>query len=199
MIFGRRTRLLVFGAVLAGMVAGGWAYRNHHRYKHFAAHDPGLVYRSAWLEADVLDEVIEKHQFRTVVNLCYEGEMGEQRWDEERRVVKNAGARLVELPMPFTLDADDPQILKHIEVMRDPDNYPMLVHCQHGVTRTDKFLTIYDILFRGMSADESLAAQPLFGRDDHNVHVRAFARRFERERDNVVPRMSVNPRNVLRQ
>lgn len=200
MLWTRKVRLVTFLALLVGLVVGGWAYRNHHRYKHFAVHDPGLVFRSAWLEPDVLNELIEKHQFRTVVNLCYPGEMGEARWEEERRVVANAGARLVELPMPTTLDPHDHQVRRHIDVMRDPDNYPMLVHCQHGVTRTDKFLAIYDILFRGMSADESLAAQPLFGREDHNVHVRAFARSFERERDNILPRQSmVNPRDVLRQ
>ncbi|MEX0717367.1 MAG: hypothetical protein WD066_12305 [Planctomycetaceae bacterium] len=205
MLFTRKVRIVALVVLIVGLAAGGWAYRNHHRYKHFQVHDPGLVYRSAWLEADVLDEVIETYQFRTVVNLCYQGEkgdgkweMGEARWEEERRVVANAGAKLIELPMPFTIDADDPWIRKHIDVMRDPDNYPMLVHCQHGVTRTDKFLAIYDILFRGLTAEESLNAQPLFGRDDHNVHVWAFARLFERERDNILPRHSANPRDVLR-
>lgn len=170
-------------SVLVAIAAagGGWLYYQHHRYKHFAVHQAGMIYRSAWLEPDVIRELIERYQIRTVVNLCRPGEMGEQRWIDERNAVEDSGARLLELPMPDTLDPADAQIATDIKALSDPKNYPMLVHCQHGVTRTDKFLAVYDIVFRGLSAKRSLEAMPLFGRDQHNVHVRAFARNLEKE------------------
>lgn len=179
-----KTRKVILGIVLIAVVAGigaNW-YRIHHRYKHYAIHEPGMVHRSAWMEPDVFEEQIEKYQFRTVVNLCKPGELGELRWEQQRQAVSNAGSRLVELPMPFEIDPDDPLIEKHIELFSNPDNYPMLVHCQHGVTRTAKALALYDMVFRGKGADESLDAMPLFGREDHNVNVRAFAREFEKKR-----------------
>lgn len=182
----------------AAAVGGATAYRHHHRYKHFAVHDPGMMYRSAWLEPDVFEELIEKHQFRAVLNLCNSGEMGLQRWESERTAISRSGARLLEIPMPTTVDPADPRIARHIAVLANMDNYPMLVHCQHGVTRTAKLLAIYDILFRGLSADESLAAMPLFGRDDHNVHVRAFARNFEMVHDQFYPSPSAADLSVLR-
>ena len=37
----------LFLAVVAG--TGGWIYYQQHRFKHFAVHEPGMVYRSAWL------------------------------------------------------------------------------------------------------------------------------------------------------
>jgi protein tyrosine/serine phosphatase len=177
---------------------GLFAYRQHHRYKHVATHEPGMVYRSAWVEPDVMSELIEKHQIRAVVNLCNPGEMGEKRWIDEREAVTNAGARLIELPMPLTVEADDPSIDKHLQVLSDPNNYPMLIHCQHGVTRTAKLLTIYDVAFRKMSAAESLAAQPLFGRDDHNVNVRAFCKNFEKEYTKLYPTAKAESLDVLR-
>jgi protein tyrosine/serine phosphatase len=125
-------------------------------------------------------DVIDEYQIRTVVNLCDEGEMTPAHWADERRAVRAAGARVIEIPMPLSVNVTDRQIGQHLEVLQDPDNYPLLVHCQHGVTRTAKFLAIYDIAFRRMTARDSLAAQPLFGRDQHNVHVRAFARNFEK-------------------
>jgi protein tyrosine/serine phosphatase len=175
------------------------AYRHHHRYKHVAVHEPGMVYRSAWVEPDVMSELIEQHQIRAVVNLCNPGEMGEQRWVDQRRAVTNAGARLIELPMPLTVNAADPAIAEHLQVLANPDNYPMLIHCQHGVTRTAKLLTIYDIVYRNMSAEESLAAQPLFGRDEQNVNVRAFCRNFEKERAKLYPSAKAESLDVLRQ
>ena len=195
----RAVRILLAIITLGAIAAGGGAYWYHKRYKHLAVHDPGMVYRSAWLEPDALSEVIERYQIRTVVNLCNPGEMGEQRWIDERQAVTNAGARLVELSMPTTINADDPAIAKDLSLLSNPNNYPMLVHCQHGVTRTAKFLAIYDIVFRGMTGDESLKRQPLFGRKHQNVNVRAFVRNFEKRHGTLYPTASADRLDVLRQ
>ena len=195
----RTVRWSLLILTLAGVLAGGWVYRQHHRYKHLATHEPGMMYRSAWLEPDVFAELIEKYQIRTVVNLCAPGEMGEARWEGQRQAVTNAGARLIEASMPVTIESDDPELKRHVAILSDPNNYPLLVHCQHGVTRTAKFLAMYDIAFRGLSAEQSLAAQPLFGREEHNVNVRAFTKNFEREHLGIYPRASGDNLNVLRQ
>jgi len=195
----RTARILLALITVGATIAGGRAYWVHQRYKHLAVHEPGMVYRSAWLEPDVLSEIIERYQIRTVVNLCNPGEMGEQRWIDERRAVTNAGARLVELPMPTTISIDHPAIAQHISLLSDPNNYPLLVHCQHGVTRTAKFLAIYDIVFRGQSAQQTLGSQPLFGRDDHNVHVRAFTKLFAEQYRKRYPHARADKLDVLRQ
>ncbi len=198
-MFRRKTGWIL--AIVCTLTAGiGVAYWHHHKkFKHLATHESGMMYRSAWLEPDALQEVIEEHQIRTVVNLCNPGEMGEERWVRERDAVKNAGAKLVELPMPTSVDVNDPLIATHLELLSNPDNYPMLVHCQHGVTRTAKFLAIYDIVFRGETAEQSLAAQPLFGRKDHNVHVRAFVKNFEKQHKKVYPTANAERLSILRQ
>lgn len=174
-------------AALVFVVVGGIAYRNHQRYKHFEVHDPGMVYRSAWLDGEVFAELIEKHQIRTIINLCEPDEMGHERCLDQRKFVRGAGANLVELTMPPTVDANDPAVAKFVEVFSNPASYPILVHCQHGVTRTAKVLAIYDILHRHMTASQSIAAMPLFGRNDYNVSVHAFARDFEAKYKTLFP------------
>jgi len=178
----RRPRFWFASGTLLIVVAGlaAWLVYQHHAYKHFAVHEPGMVYRSGWLDAEVFRELIEEHQLRTIVNLCEPGELTPEHWSSQRKAVEGSGARLVTLSMPMTVSLTDREIGQHLEILQDPDSYPLLVHCQHGVTRTAKFLAMYDIAFRNMTARDSLAAQPTFGRDDHNVHVRAFARDFEK-------------------
>jgi protein-tyrosine phosphatase len=186
----KRLRWFGLGLAVVAAIAGGGAYRYVHRYKHFAIHEPGLVYRSAWVEPDVFTELIEDYQIRTVLNLCEPGEMGEARWEGERQAVRGAGAQLLEMSLPRTVDAGDPVVEQFIQVLKNPDNYPILVHCQHGVTRTAKVLAMYDILFRGMPAEKSLRAMPLFGRDEYGPPVQAFAASFEKLHGREFPQMA---------
>jgi hypothetical protein len=170
------------------VMASGLAYRQHKRYKHFAVHDANMVYRSAWLEPDVFRELIEEYQIRTVLNLCEPNELGAEQCVSQRQAVYGSGARLIEMPMPAQkLDPADPEIAKFVSVLGNPENYPLLVHCQHGVTRTAKVLVMYDILFRHKTAEQSIAEMPLFGHDDYPVSVRAFARNFESQHRQLYP------------
>jgi hypothetical protein len=183
-----RRRILLSGALIALAVAGALGLRHHKRYKHFAVHDVGMVYRSAWLEPDVVREIVERYQIRAVLNLCEPGELGEQRCIDERAAVFGSGAKLIEMPMPAAkIDPADPAIEKFAELLGDPENYPLLVHCQHGVTRTAKVLVMYDILYRRMTAEQSLAKMPLFGRDSYSVSVKTFARNFEARQQELYP------------
>lgn len=176
-----RRRIWLWGLIFVAVAtASGLAYRHHKRYKHLAVHDQHMVYRSAWLEPDAFREIIEEYQIRTVLNLCEPDELGSECSVGQRKAVHGSGARLIEMPMPAaTLDPADPEIAKFVNVLANPENYPLLVHCQHGVTRTAKVLAMYDIMFRGMTAEKSIAAMPLFGREVYPVSVRTFAKNFE--------------------
>lgn len=170
--------IVVVVAILA-MGAGGWAYRQNHRYKHVAIHDPGKVIRCAWVAPDVMAELVTKHHAKAVLNLCRPGEMGPDRAREEREAVEGAGAKLYELSLPDIDDPSSPEIAPHIAILKDPANYPLIVHCQHGFNRTGRVLTMYDVMFRGKTGEEALAAMPLFGRHDYAPLEHAFARNFD--------------------
>lgn len=197
-MFTRRRIWLWVLMFVAVATASGLAYRHHKRYKHLAVHDRNMVYRSAWLEPDVFRELIEEHQIRTVLNLCEPDELGSERCVSQRKAVTGSGARLIEMPMPAaTLDPADPEIARFVAVLANPENYPLLVHCQHGVTRTAKVLVMYDILFRGMTAEQSIAAMPLFGREAYPVSVRTFARNFEDQHRQLYPQ-AIGKLDILR-
>ncbi|MGC1273451.1 MAG: hypothetical protein WBC44_07055 [Planctomycetaceae bacterium] len=193
-----RMKAILFTLAIVLAMGAGYAYRSHLRYRNVAVHEPGKVYRAAWVEPDVMTDLIEKHRIRTVVNLCMPGEMGEHRWAVEREIVRNAGARLLELPMPVTTDPAGQDLQPHLAALSEAGNFPMLVHCQHGVTRTSKFLAIYDMCIRGKSADESLSAQPLFGTAEHDAGVQAFCRDFEQRRGELSVHATAKHSEVMR-
>lgn len=189
--------MLFLLALVLAMLAG-YAYRNQMRYKSVAVHDEGKVYRAAWVEPDVMADLIERHGIRTVVNLCLPGEMGEHRWAVERETVRNAGARLLELPLPVTDELTPQNLQPHLTALAEPTNYPMLVHCRHGVRRTSQLLAIYDVCFRGKTADESLANQPTIKSPQDLADVQAFCRRVEQQRGELFPHAMTGGTEVMR-
>jgi Tyrosine phosphatase family len=193
----RQIALLVV-VVAAATASGGWIYHQQHRFKHFAVHDPGMVYRSAWLGPDALGQLIETYQIRSVVNLCNPDEMTPQMWEDERRAVASAGATLHAVPLPNSVDFDPEVWAPHLDILANPNNYPMLVHCQHGVTRTAMLLTAYDVIYRHKKADESLAAQPWFGHTKDNVHVQAFGKNLQKYFDENRTKLAAHSLEILR-
>ncbi len=177
----RWQRFCLVACLLAPVVLAvtAWQVYRHHRYKHFAVHEPGKVYRSAWVDADVFSELIEKYDVHTVINLCYPDEMGDRNVGQ-RKAVEAAGADLVEIEFPpnDTWDVDYPAVAEVEKILDDPKNYPIWIHCQHGRERTVKVLAMYDIRKRRMSAKSSLAPMPRFAME-HPWPVVVFAFNYE--------------------
>ncbi|MBX7167064.1 MAG: hypothetical protein K1X74_12110 [Pirellulales bacterium] len=173
-----RRWMLMVGVAIALLVIAAVLHQRH-RYKHFAVHEPNRVYRSAWLESDVYAELIRKYKIKTVVNLCYPGEMGDRNLSE-RRAVEGAGAKLIELPFPpnDTWNVDYDSVERMEQILDDPATYPVWIHCQHGRERTVKALAIYDIRERHLSARQSLESMPLFD-DPHPWPIVTFAYNYE--------------------
>lgn len=181
-------RWLLIVSVLAVVVGAAWMiYADNERYKRFAVHDPGKMYRSSWLDPQAMGDVVRRHKIRTVVNLCSgsetcppDGQGNCGPIEDERRAVEAAGGRLVQIVYPgnYTWHADDPAFDETERLFADPEAYPILIHCYHGRERTVKALAIYDIHFRKLTAQESLERMPLW-RSEHPWPIVTFAFNYE--------------------
>jgi protein tyrosine phosphatase (PTP) superfamily phosphohydrolase (DUF442 family) len=195
----RRRQFWIMALFLVALVGtGGGIYYEQQRFRHFAVHDPGMVYRSAWLSPGALSQLIENYQIRSVVNLCNPDEMTPQMWESERKAVVGAGARLHTVPLSESIEITPQNWDAHFRILSDPNNYPMLVHCQHGVTRTGMFVTAYDVMMRHMNAEESVALQPTFGHGHANVHLRSFAKSLDKYAREHPEQLAADPLKVLR-
>lgn len=175
----RRTTRFCLLSLLAISLAAGWMVYQRKRYHHFAVHDPGKVYRSAYLTPDVYAEMIRRYRIKTVVNLCNGNEKCD-RVEGQREAVEGAGAELVELEFPNndTWHTDDPAFREMERIFADPQKYPLWIHCVHGKERTVKALVIYDVKYRNMTAKGSLSAMPLWG-TQHPWPIVAFSFAYE--------------------
>ena len=91
---------------------------------------------------------LEKLGIRTVINLRF--------FNNDRKEVAGTLLRTERVKI-LTWDIDDEQVVAVMRMLRDPENGPYLIHCQHGADRTGLMSAMYRVLEQGWSADDALA------------------------------------------
>jgi len=91
---------------------------------------------------------LEKLGIRTVINLRF--------FNNDRKEVAGTLLRTERVKI-LTWDIDDQQVVEVMRMLRDPQNGPFLIHCQHGADRTGLMSAMYRILEQGWSVDDALA------------------------------------------
>lgn len=99
--------------------------------------------------ADV--EKLARDGVRTIINL--ENEM--QVVKAEERQAKALGINFISSPMSWSVSPTDQQVDKILEIMSDPKNYPLFVHCKHGRDRTGMVVGLYRVLEQGWTAKKA--------------------------------------------
>lgn len=145
--------ILLTVSVLSG---GGYFYWSNVLCKLYTVSE-GKVYRSAAMPSEKLKKVIQKYSIRTVIDLRearYKDEI-----DEEHRIVTSAGGRHISIPSK-QVPADE-TVKTFLEIMDDPDTYPVLIHCCHGEGRAVLFSALYRIEYEGWKNDRARRASRL--------------------------------------
>ena len=156
---------LLVGVPLVHSVQIQSDYRNLHEVR------PGILLRSGQLSLDALKTVIRDNGIRTVVTLRDSYEPGKPAPDlGEELYCKKEEIRYVRIhPYAWWSEAGpapvEAGVQKFLEVMRNPDNHPVLVHCWAGIHRTGAYCAIYRMEFEHWSNDEAIAELKEMGYD----------------------------------
>jgi len=91
---------------------------------------------------------------RTVISL--------RRLADDRTPLKGLGLRYVHIHFaPWR--AEDEDVVRFLKVVSDPQNQPVLVHCQHGADRTGTMVAIYRAYAQAWPLSEAMQELPRFG------------------------------------
>jgi len=102
---------------------------------------PGQIYRSAQPSPLFLRWLTRRHQIRSLVNL-----RGRTPGFESQYAARE-GLKLFSFDLSASQAPSEADIERFLEIVRDPDNQPILVHCRHGVDRTGYMLALYRIRY----------------------------------------------------
>ncbi len=145
-------------------------YRITYTYqKRFRVVTEGKMYRSGCMTANGLEAAIKQHKIRTVINLMEEApdpllhpHYFAPASVNESAVVQKAGARYVKMTVKYLprnkARTERPETIeRYLEVLDNPDNYPVLVHCKAGLHRTGVLIAVYRMEYEGWTRQQALA------------------------------------------
>ena len=140
-------------AVLAGLLLWGIKESRHDNLylDNFATVEAGRLYRSGQLRVYQLERLIHRLGLRTVINT----REPEARVEAERIVCEANDVWMVRLPMPGDGRGGYGQYDHALEILRDTNNLPALVHCARGVHRTGALIAAYRVKVQGWDAGEA--------------------------------------------
>jgi hypothetical protein len=160
-------------AVLAAVGTLGYQWLERHHLKRFQEVKPGVFYRVAQPTEWGVRHLIERYGVRTIVNLqlydmrLQQGLLGlvESDGAKESEWVTRCGARQVQWPMGEEACWPWPtpwQFEQFFQLMDDPQNLPVAIHCMGGRHRTGTIAALFRLEYDRWPVDKTLAEMHSF-------------------------------------
>ncbi len=121
----------------------------------------GKVYKSGMIPPDQIESYVKKYHIKSIVDLRFPGtadlvnnpEVPAELTAEKNAVEKIKGVNYFndgsdQVPKQENLDI-------FFKVMDNPDNYPVLIHCYHGVGRAEMYSALYRIEYENFTNEQA--------------------------------------------
>jgi protein tyrosine/serine phosphatase len=162
----------LFGFFIAGLLVGGpvaYGFFLKANFRNFHEVREGVLYRSGQLSIFGLQTLRHDFPFKTVITLrdaVYPDEPPPDLAEEE--YCRNQEINYFRIPprswwAPAGQVPADEGVRKFLEIMDDPSNYPVLIHCFGGIHRAGAFSAIYRMEYQHWSNAKAMAEMKTCG------------------------------------
>ena len=158
-----RKRLKIIGILLLvfALLFGGKYVYDMNINHNFETITEGKVYKSGVIPPDELESYVKKYKIKSIVDLRFPGTGDDVNNPEdaaELEAEKSAVAKIKGLN--YFNDGSDQvptkeNLVLFYKIMDNPANYPVLVHCYHGVGRAELYSAVYRIEYENWDKDEA--------------------------------------------
>lgn len=150
--------IALVGIVLVGVLKYVYDMNINHNFETIT---DGKVYKSGVIPPDELESYIKKHNIKSVVDLRFPGTedlVNNPEIPKELNAERDAIAKIKGVNY-FNNGSDQVPNQKNLDIffkiMDDKTNYPVLIHCYHGVGRAEMYSALYRIEYEKWSNEEA--------------------------------------------
>jgi hypothetical protein len=179
-----------FAGIILGVLVGvplTYTLWSRQQYRNFHVVREGVLYRSGQLPEGGLKRVIYDHHIKTVVTLRYPSASDKPAPDAaEERMCLEQGLHYFRLPYQSWSGREDDgavpaeaNVQQFLEIMKDPRNHPVLVHCFAGIHRTGAMCAVYRMEFEHWSPQQAMQEMKDMGYAAHHQDVFGYLERYQ--------------------
>jgi protein tyrosine/serine phosphatase len=139
----RRVAIAVGGTLAAIVLVAGGMYERVQYGGNVHVVEPGVIYRSAQLSGNRLNEVARQYGIKSVLNLRGDNH-GHGWYDDEIRAAKASGLVHLDYGISAQREVTLAQMREILQVVANAPK-PLLIHCNAGADRTGLISAIYEV------------------------------------------------------
>jgi protein tyrosine/serine phosphatase len=177
---------LIILALIVSPIA--FAVHQQAQTRNFRVVRPGVLYRSGQMTKEGLLQVVNDYHIKTVISLR-DGQSARDKAEEEFCQSEEINFVRI-LPSRWGDEGGcvpvEAGVRRFREIMSDPQNYPVLVHCFAGIHRAGSYCAIYRMEFEHWSNAQAIAEMKTCGYSnlDEELDILGF---MEQYRPNWMP------------
>ena len=157
----KNTKIIIFSLLAVVLIFVGKYVYDMNINHNFETITEGKVYKSGVIPPDEIESYVKKYKIKSIVDLRFPGtsdlvnnpEIPSELTAEKAAVEKIQGVNYFnngsdQVPKPENLES-------FFKIMDNPDNYPVLIHCYHGVGRAEMYSAIYRIEYENFTNEKA--------------------------------------------
>jgi protein tyrosine/serine phosphatase len=155
-----KKKIIAVVVLLVLIGTGKYVYDRHINH-NFMTITEGKVYKSGVIPPDEIESYVKKYHIKSIVDLRFPGtgdDVNNPEIPAELTAEKEAVAKIPGVNY-FNDGSDQVPTQKNLDVffkiMDNKDNYPVLIHCFHGIGRAQMYSAIYRIEYEGFTNEEA--------------------------------------------
>jgi protein tyrosine phosphatase (PTP) superfamily phosphohydrolase (DUF442 family) len=188
-----KKKILIAVGIIAVAAGAYKIYDVYFNYRFMTISD-GKVYKSGVIPPDKIEGFVKEHHIKSIVDLrgpvdpdtINNPEKTTEIWAEKQATSKIEGLNYYNIPSHQVPNKET--LNKFYKVIDNPDNYPILIHCYHGIGRAQVYSAVYRIEKEGMSNEDARnkAAFPVqFSSFDNGTPKGEFLKSYVPRKDSV--------------
>lgn len=152
---------IIYCIIAIVLIAVGKYVYDMHINHNFETITDGKVYKSGVIPPDELEDYINEYKIKSVIDLRFPGtadlvnnpEIPAELTAEKEAIAKIKGVNYFnngsdQVPKQENLDS-------FFKIMDNKANYPVLIHCYHGVGRAEMYSAIYRIEYENWTNEDA--------------------------------------------